>query len=216
MKAKEKLSRVGISYFFFNGISFSLIGILEIFDFLRRWSLQWRCWSPFKLESPKRLWIKNQHWFMNIFHLTFKCHHWDESYSKASCWSFRATLIILLILCQFPLVWFSVITESELLLSVQFSSVTQSCPTLCDPWTAARQASLSTTNSQSSTQTHIHRVSDAIQPSHPLSSPSPPALNLSQHQGLFKWVSSSHQMAKVLEFQLQHQSFQWTPWTDLL
>ena len=66
------------------------------------------------------------------------------------------------------------------------------------------------------TQTHVHRVGDAIQPSHPLSSPSPPALNLSQHQGLFQWVSSSHQVAKVLEFQLQHQSFQWVPRTDLL
>ena len=54
------------------------------------------------------------------------------------------------------------------------------------------------------------------QPSHPLSSPSPPAFNLSQHQGLFKWVSSSHLVAKVLEFQLQHQSFQWTLRTDLL
>ena len=61
-------------------------------------------------------------------------------------------------------------------------------------------------------QTHVHQVGDAIQPSHPLSSPSLPALNLSQHQGLFQWVSSSHHMAKVLEFQLQHQSFQdWFP-----
>ena len=60
-----------------------------------------------------------------------------------------------------------------------------------------------------STQTHVHWVGDAILPSHPLSSPSPPALNLSQHQGLFKWVSSLHQVAKVLEFQFQHQSFQW-------
>ena len=59
------------------------------------------------------------------------------------------------------------------------------------------------------TQTHVHRVGDAIQPSHPLSAPSPPTFNLSQHQGLFQWVSSSHQVAKVLEFQLQHQSFQW-------
>ena len=58
-----------------------------------------------------------------------------------------------------------------------------------------------------STQTHVHRVSDVIQPSHPLSSPSPPALNLSQHRGLFHCVSSSHQVAKVLEFQLQHHSF---------
>ena len=66
------------------------------------------------------------------------------------------------------------------------------------------------------TQIHVHWVGDAIQPSHPLLSRSPPALNLSQHQGLFKWVSSSHQVAKILEFQLQHQSFQWTPRTDLL
>ena len=67
-----------------------------------------------------------------------------------------------------------------------------------------------------STQTHVHWVCHVIQPSHPLSSPSPPTLNLSQHQGLFKWVSSSHQVAKVLEFQLQHQSFQWTSRADLL
>ena len=59
-------------------------------------------------------------------------------------------------------------------------------------------------------QTHVYCVSDAIQPSHPLSSPSPPAFNLPQHQGLFQWVSSLHQVAKALEFQLQHQSFQWT------
>ena len=84
------------------------------------------------------------------------------------------------------------------------------------PWTAACQASLSITNSQSSTQTHVHLVGDAIHPSHPLSSLSLPALNLSQHQGLFQWVSTLHQVAKVLEFQLQHQSFQWTPKTDLL
>ena len=66
------------------------------------------------------------------------------------------------------------------------------------------------------TQTHVHWVSDAIQPSHPLSSPSPPAFNLSQQQGLIQWISSSQEVAKVLEFQLQHQSFQWTPRTDLL
>ena len=66
------------------------------------------------------------------------------------------------------------------------------------------------------TQTRVHRVSDAIQPSHPLSSPSPPAPNPSQHQGLFQRVTSSHEVARVLEFQLQHQSFQWTPRADLL
>ena len=66
------------------------------------------------------------------------------------------------------------------------------------------------------TQTHVHWVSDAIQPSHPLLSPSPPAFNLSQHQGLFKWVRSLHQVVKVLEFQLQHQSFQWIFRVDFL
>ena len=65
-------------------------------------------------------------------------------------------------------------------------------------------------------QTHVHRVGDAIHPSHPLSSPSPPAFNLSQHHGLLQGVSSSHQVAKVLEFQLQHQSFQWIFRTDFL
>ena len=63
---------------------------------------------------------------------------------------------------------------------------------------------------------YAHQVSDAIQPSHPLSSPSLPAPNPSQHQGLYQWVNSSHEVAKVLEFQFQHQSFQWTPRTDLL
>ena len=83
------------------------------------------------------------------------------------------------------------------------------------PWTAAGQASLSITNSEF-TQTHVHRVGDAIQPSHPRSSPSPPAPNPSQHQGLFQSVSSSHEVAKVLEFQLQHHSVQRNPRTELL
>ena len=65
-------------------------------------------------------------------------------------------------------------------------------------------------------QIHVHQVSDAIRPSCPLSSPSPPVLNLSQHQGLLQWDSSSHQVAKILEFQLQHQSFQWIFRTDFL
>ena len=73
-------------------------------------------------------------------------------------------------------------------LTFQFSSVAQSCPTLCDPMNCSMPGLLPITNSES-TQTHVHRVSDAIQPSHPLSSLFPPALNLSQHQGLFKWVS---------------------------
>ena len=93
--------------------------------------------------------------------------------------------------------------------SVQFSSVVQSCLTLCDPMNHSMPALPVHHQLPESTQTHIHQVDDAIQPSHPLSSCSPPALNLSQHQGLFQWVSSLHQVAKVLEFQPQHQSFQW-------
>ena len=99
----------------------------------------------------------------------------------------------------------------------QFSSVQlHSCVWLCDPMNHSTPGLPVHHQLSESTQTHVHWVGDAIQPSHPLSSPSPPALNLAQHQGLFKWVSSSHQVAKVLEFQLQHWSFQWTPRTDLL
>ena len=97
-----------------------------------------------------------------------------------------------------------------------FSSVAQSCPTLCDPMNHSPPGLPIHHQLLEFTQTHVHWVGDAIQPSPPLSSPSPPALNLSQHQGLFQWVNSSHEVAKVLEFQLQHQSFQWTPRTDLL
>ena len=93
--------------------------------------------------------------------------------------------------------------------SAQFSSVTLSCPTLCDPIDCSMPGLPVHHQLLEFTQTHVHWVSDAIQPSHPI-------LNFSQHQGLFKRVSSSHQVAKVLEFQLQHQSFQWTPRTNLL
>ena len=100
--------------------------------------------------------------------------------------------------------------------SLQFSSVAQSCPTLCNPMNHSMPGLLVHHQLPEFTQTHVHRVGDNIQPSHPLSSPSPLAPNPSQHQGLFQWVNSLHEVAKVLEFQLQHQCFQWTPRTDLL
>ena len=96
--------------------------------------------------------------------------------------------------------------------SVQFSCLVVSDWLFVTPWTAAHQASLSITNSQLA-QTHVHQIGDTIQPSHPLSSPSP-AFSLSQHQGLFQWLSSSHQVAKILE--LQHQAFQWIFRVDFL
>ena len=98
-------------------------------------------------------------------------------------------------------------------ISYQFSSVTQSCPTLCDPMNCSTSGLPVHHQLPEFTQTHVHRVGDAIQPSHPLSSPSPPAPNSSQHQSLFQWVNSSHEVAKVLEFQPQHHSFQRTPRT---
>ena len=88
------------------------------------------------------------------------------------------------------------------------SQFTQLCLILCDPMDCSTPGFPVFHQVLEFAQTHVHWVSDAIQPSHPLSSPSPPAFNLSQHQGLFQWVSSLHQVVKVLEFQLEHQFFQ--------
>ena len=107
--------------------------------------------------------------------------------------------------------------------SVQFSLVAQSCLTVCDPLDCSTPGFPVHHQILEHTQSHVHQIGDAIQPSHPLLSPSPPAFSLSQHQGLLKWVSSLHHMAKILEFQLQHQSFQYSglisvkiDWLDLL
>ena len=107
--------------------------------------------------------------------------------------------------------------------SPQFSSVAQSCLTICDPMDYSTPGLPAHQKFLELAQTHVHQVSDAIQPFHPLLSPSLLDFNLSQHQGLFQWVISSHQVAKVLQFQLQHQSFQWIfrisfriDWLDLL
>ena len=124
--------------------------------------------------------------------------------------------------CQFPMLPFSVlcsetthslgcITSRNKLQEDQFSSR----PTLCDPMDCSMTGFPVHHQLPELAQIHVHWVGDAVQPSHPLSSPSP-TFNLSWHQGLFQWVSSSHQVAKVLEFQPQHQSFQWIFRTDFL
>ena len=100
--------------------------------------------------------------------------------------------------------------------SQSVSSVVQSCPTLWDHMNCPMPGLPVHHQLPKFTQTHVHWVSDAIQPSHRLSSPSPPFPNPSQHQSRFQWVNSSHEVAKILGFQLQHQSFQCTPRTDLL
>ena len=102
------------------------------------------------------------------------------------------------------------------LISAQFSSVSQLCLTLCDPMHGSTPGFPVHHQLPELIQAHVHRVSDAIQPSHPLLSPSPLAFNISQHQGLFQWVSSLPQVAKVLELQLEYQSFQWIFKTDFL
>ena len=99
---------------------------------------------------------------------------------------------------------------------VQFSSVAQSCPALCDPMDCSTPGFPVHHQLPELTQTHVHRVGDTIQPSHPLLSLYLPAFYLSQHQGLLQWVSSLHQVAKESELQLQHQSFQWIFMTDFL
>ena len=100
-------------------------------------------------------------------------------------------------------------TQVEQFSSVQFSSVAQSCLTLCNPMDCSTSGLPVHYQLPEFTQTHVHWVGEAIQPSHPLPFPSPPTFTFPQHQGLFKWVTSLHQVAKVLEFHLQHRSLQW-------
>ena len=112
--------------------------------------------------------------------------------------------------CMILLTWDTSFSQSV----SQFSA--QSCLTLCDLMVCSMPGLPVHHQLPEFTQIHVHWVGDAIQPFHLLLFPSPPVFNLAQHQGLFKGVSSSQQVAKVLEFQFQHQSFQWTPRTDLL
>ena len=101
-------------------------------------------------------------------------------------------------------------TLTKMRIKMWFSSVQLlSCVWLCNPMDCGTPGFPVHHQLPELTQTHVHWIGDARQPSQPLSPPSPPTFNLSQDQGLFQWISSSHQVAKVLEFQLQHQSFQW-------
>ena len=133
------------------------------------------------------------------------CQHQEgfTSFCSLACWVPDRRLR-----CKSPLFFFLIFyfvlgySWLTVLWSVQFSSVTQSCLTLCDPMNRSMPGLSVHHHLPEFTQTHVHRVGDAIQPSHPLLSPAPPAPNPSQHQGLFQWVNSSHQVVKVLEFQL--------------
>ena len=130
----------------------------------------------------------------------------------------RGRVTSLLILCNISLyrVEKNNTTLQIIFRSEQIRSVAQSCPTLCDPMNRSTPDLPVHHQLPEFIQTHVHRLSDAIQSSHLLSSPSPLAPSPSQHQSLFQWVNSSHEGAKVLEFELQHHSFQRNPRTDLL
>ena len=136
----------------------------------------------------------------------------DDLFSLQKGWNFFEEQELyqgkLVLISQISVCWHPI--------SQSVRSVAQSCPNLCDPMNCSIPGLPVHHQLPEFTQTHVHQVSDAIQPSHPQSSPFPPALNSSKHQSLFQWINSSHEVAKVLEFQLQHQSFQWTPRTDLL
>ena len=129
--------------------------------------------------------------------------------SFSSCFRCKVRLSIRCFSC---FLWLDCIVFS----SVQFSSVTQSCPTLCEPMNCSTPGLPVHHHLPEFTQIHVHRVCDAIQPSHPRFSPSSPAPNPSQHQSLSQWVNSSHEVAKVLELQPQRHSFQRNPRVDLL
>ena len=147
--------------------------------------------STIRCLSCSRKWV-------SVLSLPIK-RHWRH-YSSSSC----VPSGILCILS--PTSWILPLMDVSCVLL--FSSVTQSCLTLCKPMDCSTPGFPVHHQLPKLAQTQVHRVGDAIQSPHPLSSPFPPAFSLSQYQGLFQGVSSSHQVAKVLELQLQHQSFQ--------
>ena len=154
------------------------------------------------------------------------CLKLDELYLFYICssellWQFWVFYCSIQIFGLFALVLWKTIDNMDNLIRIAlnlkiafgFSSVTQSCPTLCNPMDCSMPGFPVHHQLQELAQTRVHQVGDAIQPTHPLSSPSLPVF-LAHHQGLCKWVSSLHHVVKVLEFQLQHQSFQWIFRTD--
>ena len=152
------------------------------------------------VPSMPAFWMVFYHKWMLNFVKGFLCIYWDNH----------------MFLSFNLLMWCIILIDLQILKNPQFSSLTQSGRTLCDPMNCSMPGLPVHHQLPELMQTHDHRFGDATQPSHPLSSPSPPDPNPSQHQGLFQWVNSSHEVAKILELQLQHQSFQRTPRTDLL
>ena len=174
---------MGIPHFIYPCIFWWTFGLCRLFDCYEKSSINIhiQVFAPtFLFVLSGYLWVEWLGQLVNLC-LTFK----ETTISQSGC-------AVLHLISNVPI--------SPTLVIVQFSSVAQSCPTLCDPMNHSTPGLPVHHQLPESTQTHVHWVGDAIQPSHPLSSPSPPALNLSQHQGLFQWVSSSRQVAKGLGF----------------
>ena len=149
------------------------------------------------------------HFFFNHLSMVFSLLNrtFENFHSKYVCTQLPTFLMLDVFRTPFKFAaWWLLIKAKESIqnsrLAIQISSVTQLCRTLCDPMNCSTPGLPVHHQLMEFTQIHVHRVSDAIQPSHPLSSPSPPAPNPSQHQSLFQWVNSSHEVAKVLEFRL--------------
>ena len=156
------------------------------------------CFCRFGVELYKCLLLSVDWWY---FCLIFFCILADILPScSINCWEKAMDFLVFLLGMHSSSLKTKIF--SEFIRSDQIRSVAQSCPTLCDPMNRSTPGLPVHHQLLEFTQTHVHGVSDAIQPSHPLSSPSPPAPNPSQHQSLFQRVNSSHEVAKVLEFQL--------------
>ena len=140
---------------------------------------------------------------LTSIHGYWKNHSFDGPLLAKYCLLFNMlSRLVIVFLPRSKCLLISWISHHLLWFSFQFSTVAQSCPTLWDPMNRSTPGLPVHHQLPEFIQTHVHQVSDAIQPSHPWSSPSPPAPNPSQHQSLFQWVNSSHKVSKVLEFQL--------------
>ena len=158
--------------------------------------------NTYEFPSKRVQWVYNCH-FSQLHHsLVFYCFNAPFNYWLCYSLSFINVLFVNLDCFFYRGFSFPYIHRNSICFddSVQFSSVAQSCPTLCDPMNRSTPGLPVHHQLPEFTQTHVHRVSDAIQPSHLLSFPSPPAPNPSQHQGLFQWVNSLREVAKVILF----------------
>ena len=160
--------------------------------------------------------------FLTIFRIWTLPFEFDYEVSLArtylNCWIAEVKAAIFVLFCDFWGIFQSFIIDyvNHEVFKNQLSSVTKSCPTLWSPMNCSILGFPVLLYLPEFARTHVHWADDAIQPSHPLLSPSPLVLKLYQHQGLFQWVGSSHQVAKVLEFQLHHQIFEWIVRVDFL